>query len=509
LGLALGWEVLVRVPLVLNAAVHLDSDLAVDGLTLLEAVHGHGRWHYPGTPSMGSIPVLLSWPQAVIWGASPLTLVSGGMVAYGLLTIAVFLLAWRGFGPGVASWSLVPLAFASTGTLWLSGRITGGHVLTAAWHAGAFALLYQALVQGGARWTAGLGFFCGLGVYLDAMFVITLLGLVPAGILGWWLSGPTWRGFGCGLIAALAFLAGAAPRELGRRLEPHDAYREQFRPMNEPDVLIAHARLLWEQCLPRLIVGHRLPGLQADPDPRALAGPGPISPTPDDSPAAAGVYFVGLSLFGLAIAALMGSRRPTVAASAVCWGLLISVAAVAAGFVVSWNIYNSDNYRYLVTLLVPWALGFGLTMNGLARRGRGGLAAAWLCSLVLAGLMTYDTARWYARFGWIDGQCRPVRVSVVDPALEWLDSHREVKALTGDYWDVYRLAFLTGGRVRGTPLPVFPDRFPEWSRGLPGGRARVLVVRATREGSSALQSALAAGGRILYRARGITIVSED
>ncbi len=311
LGLALGWEVLVRIPLVLNATTHLDSDLAVDGLTLLEAVHGHWRWHYPGTPFMGSIPVLLSWPQAVVWGANPFTLVSGGVVAYGLLTIAVFLLAWRGFGPGVAGWSLVPLAFASTGTLWLSGRITGGHILTAAWHAGAFALLYQALMQGGARWAAGLGLFCGLGVYLDAMFVITLLGLVPAGIVGWWLSGPTWRGFGFGLVAALAFLAGVAPREIGRRIEPHDAYREQFRPMLAPDVLKSHVDLLVNQCLPRLIVGHRTPGLQADPDPRALAGPGPISPTPDDHPAAWAITAVGLTLFGLAgFGALGRNGRP-------------------------------------------------------------------------------------------------------------------------------------------------------------------------------------------------------
>src|SRR5271154_7111066 len=96
LGLGLVWTVLIRVPLIVNAEAHVDSDLAVDGLTLLDAVHGQWRWHYPGTPSTGSIPVLLSWPQAVVWGANPITLVSGGMVAYGLLTIAVFLLARRG-----------------------------------------------------------------------------------------------------------------------------------------------------------------------------------------------------------------------------------------------------------------------------------------------------------------------------------------------------------------------------------------------------------------------------
>jgi hypothetical protein len=259
LGVALGWEALVRVPLVLNARGHLDSDLAVDGLTLLEAVHGRWRWHYPGTPFMGIVPVLLSWPQALIWGADPITLVSGGVVAHGLLTIAVFVLAWRSFGPGAAGWSLVPLAFASTGTVWLSGRITGGHLLTAAWHAGAFALLHQALARGGTWRALALGLCCGLGVYLDAMFAITLVGLVPAGLAGWHATRRSWRGLGCGGLALLAFLSGAAPRELGRWLEPHDAYREQFRPVLEPQVLAGHARLLLADCLPRLVAGHRLP----------------------------------------------------------------------------------------------------------------------------------------------------------------------------------------------------------------------------------------------------------
>jgi hypothetical protein len=506
LGLALAWEAAVRLPLVLNAATHLDSDLAVDGLTLLEATHGHWRWHYPGTPYMGTFPVLLSFPQALVWGATPMALVSGGIVAYGLLTLAVFVLAWRGFGTGAAAWSLVPLAFASTGTLWLTGRITGGHILTAAWHAGAFLLLHQALARGGAAWALALGFGCGLGVYLDAMFVITLLGLVPAALLGGWAANGTRRGITSALIAALAFLAGLAPREIGRRLEPHDAYHEQFRPMLDPAVLQHHAWLLGQHCLPRLIVGHRLPELQADPDPRALAGPGPTSVTADLHPAAVAVTGLGLTLFAAALIALARAHGPP-AARAVAWGLLGSAGVVAVAFVTNRNIYNPDNYRYLVTLLVPWALGFGLLMHALAQRGAGGRTAAWLVSLLLAGLMTLDTARWYARFGWIDASGRPVRRTLRDPALGWLDAHPEVKTVTGDYWDVYRLAFLTGGRVRGRPLPVFPDRFPEWSRGGAGTAPEILLVRPTREGLAALQAALQAGGRIVHQARGIMIVA--
>ena len=76
-------------------------------------------------------------------GANAMTLVSGGTVAHVLLIVAVFILAWRVFGRSVAIGSLVPLTFASTGVLWLSGRITGGHLLIVAWSAVAWLLLLR------------------------------------------------------------------------------------------------------------------------------------------------------------------------------------------------------------------------------------------------------------------------------------------------------------------------------------------------------------------------------
>src|ERR1700677_3552071 len=93
LVLGLFWTALVRVPLVLNARDHLDSDLSVDGLTLLDAVGGHWRWHYPGTPYMGILPMLTSYPQALAWGADPITLVSGGTIIWLLIVGSTFLLA--------------------------------------------------------------------------------------------------------------------------------------------------------------------------------------------------------------------------------------------------------------------------------------------------------------------------------------------------------------------------------------------------------------------------------
>ena len=149
LALGLFWTAAIRLPLILHATDHIDSDLAVDGLTLLDATQGHWRWHYPGTPHMGILPVLLSLPQAMIWGAGPISLVSGGTVAWLLVVLATFLLAWRAFGPSVACWSIVPIVFSSVGTIWLSGRITGGHLLTLFWHVSAFLGLAICLSRGG------------------------------------------------------------------------------------------------------------------------------------------------------------------------------------------------------------------------------------------------------------------------------------------------------------------------------------------------------------------------
>ncbi len=83
---------------------------------------------------------------------------------------------------------------------------------------------------------------------------------------------------------------------------------------------------------------------------------------------------------------------PAERAGAVRWGLLISSLAVVAGFVANRNIYNSDNYRYLVLLLVPWAIGFGRLMDGLSRRGQGGAIAAAAIGIGFAVAFTLDAA---------------------------------------------------------------------------------------------------------------------
>src|SRR5262249_1831859 len=234
--------------LIVNAADHLDSDLAVDGLTLIDAVNGQWRWHYPATPHMGILPLFFSYLQALVWGPTAATLVSGGTLILALIVIGTFWLAWETYGPSVAGWAILPLIFSSTGTIWLSGRITGGHLLTLAWHTIAFAGLHACLSKGGSFRAAALGIWCGLGLYLDMMFPFTLFGLMPAAVLAWFLSGRHRVKLSTAAPFFVGAIVGFLPHEVGRRLDPHDAYPSQFAATLEGPALLEHGRLLALHC---------------------------------------------------------------------------------------------------------------------------------------------------------------------------------------------------------------------------------------------------------------------
>ena len=41
---------------------------------------------------------------------------------------------------------------------------------------------------------------------------------------------------------------------------------------------------------------------------------------------------------------------------------------------------------------------------------------------------------------------------------------------------MYKMAFLSGGRLAGIPFPMYPNRFRGWSRGLGPGRGKLLIL---------------------------------
>jgi hypothetical protein len=498
LALGLTWTAVIRVPLALNAEDHLDSDLAVDGLTLLDAANGRWRWHYPGTPHMGILPVLASYPQALEWGANPITLVSGGIVLWGLVVGSTFWLAWRCYGPSVAGWAIVPLVFSSMGTIWLSGRITGGHLLALAWHILAFVGLHACWKRPGWRCAGLLGAWCGLGLFVDAMVLFTVAGVAGSAFLGWLMRSRSRSG----IVVAAAFLAGlvvgAIPREIGRRLDPYDAYPSQFAATFHPPVIAGHAGLLAEECLPRLIAGTGLQG--AD---RSAGGQGtPLWASPANL-----IVLLVMMAFAIAVVrlAIDGVRGDEPVRRAAARGTLLSGVLVVAAFVVNRNIYNSDNYRYLVFLLAPWSIGFGLCLRDLSRRGVRGRISAVLAVVLLAAGMTLAAFRWYRDTRkYLDDRGMPVRrarphwselVILPDRARAGLTGPGrgqsrvftiapEVTHVFGGYWDVYRLAFLSGGRIIGIPYPAYPNRFRGWSDGLGPGRGKIVILRPIDESST-------------------------
>jgi hypothetical protein len=208
----------------------------------------------------------------------------------------------------------------------------------------------------------------------------------------------------------------------------------------------------------------------------------------------------------LALAAIVLNGR-TLTPRAIASGMLASALGVIGGFLVNRNIFNSDNYRYLVLLLIPWAIGCGLVLRAAVRRGGAARWAGVALGFALAALFTCDAAAWYRRLGWIDERLVLIRQGIDDPALRWLGNHPEIRSIFGGYWDVYRLSFLSEGKVQGVPFPLFPNRFPEWSSGLPDGRPETLLARRSPEGQLFLNRALRQGGNVLHREGGLTIVN--
>jgi hypothetical protein len=499
LGLGLCWTVLIRVPLVLNAHDHLDSDLAVDGLTLLDAVNGHWRWHYPGTPYMGILPMLPSYPQAVIWGANPVTLVSGGTIIWSLVVLSTFWLAARAYGLEAAGWAIAPLVFSSLGTIWLSGRITGGHLLTLVWHNVAFVGFFDCLTRA-TRWRVVLlGIWCGLGIFVDAMFLLTLAGMGAAACLAWRSARFPRTAIAPTALFLCAILVGLLPRPIGTRVDPYNAYPSQFGTTLEPAALLEHARLLGLHCLPRLIAGIELneierAGTAITTWTGGLAAARGASPRLSLPPSSEWLAVLLLLTFGAAFWRLGSdpAKGAGPARIAVSRGTLGSALLIIPAFLVNLHIYDSDSYRYLILVLTPWSLGFGLLMTDLSGRGWIGRLSAPAVAGFLSVMMTAASFLWYRDDrGYVNQMAIPVKRA----APHWseltvvADGPRGAPAVSsrfrvagdvshvfGGYWDVYRMSFLSGDQIKGIPFPIYPNRFRGWSRGLGPDEGKLLIL---------------------------------
>lgn len=469
----LGFALWLRLPMIVHAERHLDSDLAVDGLVLRQYLRtGKLDGAYPGTPHIATLPVFLSLPAVRIWGDSPASLVFAGTAAAVLTIIPVCILAWRAYGAVPALLAGLVLAAGGLGQVWLSARVTGGHLLAAAWLAWIW-LAWSGLI--GRRSTVGWYFFgmiCAIAFYSDRIFLLGLAGVgiaTVAAIRPYRVDVPVSRRMGQAWVFIVSLAMHAFVCNDHAISGQVSAYGDQFAMTTDRAAIVEHIRLLVFECLPRLVLGRIVPSGSTG---VTFTHPGTISN--ESIKAASPVVWIGLGLFVSVIGLRTISKQARnvlqidAAPAQTVWlfsmriGLWATTLLTFLAFVLNRNIYNSDNYRYLV-LLLP---GLGMAV---ARMTAAGPWQAWRRGLVLAfaASLTFDTIAWQSSVGFRSG-LMPARRSESKTSaasadlVDVLKSNPQVVTadFEADYWEVYRALYLADLPIdRGQPFGFFPNRF--------------------------------------------------
>ena len=468
---------LIRWPMMVYAYKHLDSDLAVDGLTLRDFVqNGNWRWHYPGTPHIGTLPVLISLPAVALWGEGPASLVFAGIAANILLILAIYLLVNRAYGTVPAILASLVLAAGGLGQVWLSARVTGGHLLSAAWLAWAWLFWTHLIDTKSLKSWAGLGLFCAIGIWIDSIFLLGIAGLgLSSVIISWQFRStiPIKRRS----IQALVFTAflpiGPLISKLGDGV---NVYGSQFEITTDPSALKEHARILLVECLPRLIIGRTL-----------KTGSPEISMThlkPADY--LSSNYALAMVLTMMAVLFIMTwlklispltSKKSSKTSSdslpdwvnALWYGLTFTALLTLSAFELNKNIFNADNYRYLVPLIPLLGMTYGLLSSAgpMFRQRR-------FLLILLTLILAIDVHFWQQVNGFY-----PSLQTNTDKKLETYTNKDVVSLLTdpqpgplpaitdtfeADYWETYRALYLAQRPISmGKPFGFFPNRFPNES----------------------------------------------
>lgn len=463
----LALAVFLRWPMMTAAERHLDSDLAVDGLTLRQFVEeGKWRWHYPGTPHIGTAPMLLSLPAVAIWGEGSASLVFAGVAANLLLISGVYLLVLKAYDRTSALVSGLLLAAGGLGQVWLSARVTGGHLLAAAWLAWAW-YFWAGLIHRNAifPWIV-FGLFCGLGLWVDSIFLLGLAGLFFASLAEAWKFRKTVslkRRLAQAMLFSMMLPVGPLLTSLG---DGENVYGDQFQLITDVPSLIDHTKILFLQCLPRLAFG------------RSISGKDEIT-WPDQPFKNATSWQIIAALVALTMTAVLlksASKKKPVSdwsswLGSLWLGLFCMFILNLAAFIFNKNIFNSDNYRYLVCLLPMIGLVYaGLVVSGHFRQ----INIAIL--LLIACILGYDVYQWQKHAFLRDSETAGDQSSVTGdvialPRRKFTYNQIFISQASGspplvngtfeaDYWIVYKSMYLYHLSISsGRPFGFYPDRF--------------------------------------------------
>ncbi|MFM7129042.1 MAG: hypothetical protein ACKO0V_06765 [bacterium] len=463
----LALAIYLRWPMVASAARHMDSDLAVDGLTLRQFVEeGKWRWHYPGTPHIGMAPMLLSLPAVAAWGEGPAALVFAGLASNMLLISGVYLLVLRAYGRVPAFFSGLVLAAGGLGQVWLSARVTGGHLLAAAWLAWAWFIWSHLIHRNTITLWIAFGLYCGLGLWVDSIFLLGLAGLFVASMVESWKFRKT-VSLKIRLAQAILFTVmlpiGPFLTSLG---DGENVYGNQFELISEMPLFLEHTKILFLQCLPRLIFGRSLPGKDE------ITWPDQPFKNEMNQILIAGLIALCLSAITLKFVSKKPSSENRQSWLSSLWlGLFVVCILNFVAFILNKNIFNSDNYRYLVPILPA----IGLFYAWLASSGRLQYFSASII-LLMALLLCNDVYSWQIdafirESTTAENQIKAIRDEQNFPGK--IFTYRRIFVSPGngippivngtfeaDYWVVYKSIYLYNLPISaGRPFGFYPDRF--------------------------------------------------
>ena len=453
----------LRVPMITDSVEVLDSDAAINGLTLKHLLEGQWRWHYPGLHYMGVTELFLALPGGLLFGANPFTLTVAPVLAYALLTLTVYVLAGKLYGRRAANWSLVPLVFTSTDVLFWTSFPIGGHALITFWHVAALLLLARYRQTAKQSWLAVLGIWSGFGYYTYQMFLFSLVLIVPVALLG--RAGPSRRRAGglAWVLFASSFLLGWSPHLIGVEADSHDVYGSQTQ-------AVWSARsvgVLLRECLPKFVAG---PG---------QTGEGLPELSTSDQVARFTIVAVWLGIavvyYRRLIPARQGARRRqfsdwlkgewlTDPNDAIKLLVAATPPLVLAGFLLHPAVENHTHSRYLIYLMSWWPIALGAVFaaprQSAGMKSRAAPAPTPRAVLLIAALFVFasgfGTYR-YLRVREAINLFGLPRAAAKEPVVAYLEAQDSFVFLYGWYWDAYRFTFLTGEQVRGVPVQRFPD----------------------------------------------------
>lgn len=405
LAVALAAAVLYRVPYLLNPAA-LNSDGAVVGLQARAMLRGHWWWFLWGTNYQSSFDAAMHALAFALFGAKPMTMVCGTLLAALAMIALAFLTLRRHLGDALALACCAPLIFAPHAF---------NHFIQMGFRQWALTAFVAAVALLDSPRKAAVFLGCLLGfatVYLDVftLQVAPALALLAAfrAREGRWLQVLLGSIGGAALLFAVRHgLPGEAPTQL--RFDR-----------------LAHNLPLFAQCA-AWVSGAR-----------AMIGSPPL-PWEAPLPVAALQWLGALALAAAILVGGLAYARARIPAGVRQLGLAGFVAALSSsgGFLLStWpaDIF-SDRYLAPAAVAIPFALAPLAWMLG-ARRFALAFAPSMLALLISGWLGCGDFVRGPL-------PVRTPRGAAVDErALRAQLLERGIHAAAADYWLAYRLSFL-------------------------------------------------------------------